>query len=132
LTSNGLAASTFKIISSHPPVSHPQGNTPPKELKNENTTRVENEKKNPEMAYYEPDVFTIKNRMVYRITVMVNETMGHYAKWLDTSVRTIAHANKKTNAGRIYIGEKLILPAEKEQIKKFTENRMMYHKSHEM
>ena len=127
LFETGLAQSTFKIITSPSSGQNPQRITKYKETTNKNVMHVENQKKKLETTIYEPDLLVIGNKTIFKITVMGNETMGHYARWLNVSVMAIAQVNHKRNAGNIFIGEKLILPAGKEKIKKFTDDRTRFH-----
>jgi membrane-bound lytic murein transglycosylase D len=126
LSGGGLAGSAFKIPESGQSGLSNKRDVSFKAAKKGSDIDVENKKTVPQATAYEPERLVIENRTVYKITVMVNETLGHYARWLEVSVSVIARLNKKQN-GRIYVGEKLILPAGKDNIRKFTDNRMMYH-----
>lgn len=61
------------------------------------------------------------------IYVQSNETLGHYAQWLEISAQAIRKLNAMGYHEKINIGQKIRLPLRKGQAKNFIKNRQKHH-----
>jgi membrane-bound lytic murein transglycosylase D len=62
------------------------------------------------------------------IVVSVDETIGHYAEWLDIATWKIRKLNNMGRGSDIRLNKKLQLPIEqKDMVEKFIETRLQYH-----
>ncbi len=76
---------------------------------------------------YNFDMTKIEKNL-YKISVEIDETPGHYSDWLVTKMVTINQLNGK-NIRKINFGDSLILPIKDDQISSFNMQRMEYHQS---
>ncbi len=63
-----------------------------------------------------------------QIQVETDETLGHYADWLDIPTKRIRHLNKFRYGRPIHYGQKLRIPFGKVSQEEFEERRYLYHK----
>lgn len=73
-------------------------------------------------------VKTVKGTATGTILVEVEETLGHYADWLEIPTRTIRQLNRFQYGRAIQYGQKLQLPFAKVSKEDFEERRYLYHK----
>lgn len=66
-----------------------------------------------------------ENSAVIRISV--NETIGHYADWLDIPTQRIREINYMGGRSTIRINQTLTIPVDKETVEQFTRRRLEYH-----
>jgi len=65
---------------------------------------------------------------LYKISVEIDETPGHYADWLVTQLATLSKLNGRS-IRRINLGETILLPIKDEKISSFNKQRVEYHQS---
>lgn len=67
--------------------------------------------------------------MIQGVTIKVgrNETLGHYARWTQVSVKTIISANPGINPNRIGLGQKIKLPVAGAALANFYEKRRRFN-----
>ncbi len=73
-------------------------------------------------------VKTVKGTATGTIQVEVEETLGHYADWLEIPTRKIRRLNRYRFGKPIHYGQKLKLPFAKVTKEDFEERRYLYHK----
>jgi membrane-bound lytic murein transglycosylase D len=73
-------------------------------------------------------VKTVKGTATGTIQVEVEETLGHYADWLEIPTRKIRQLNRFQYGRTIQYGQKLQLPFAKVSKEDFEERRYLYHK----
>lgn len=61
------------------------------------------------------------------IRISVNETLGHYADWLNIPTQSIRRANHMGRRSYIRINQKLIIPADQASLEQFQRKRLEYH-----
>ncbi|MEN8257802.1 MAG: LysM peptidoglycan-binding domain-containing protein [Thermodesulfobacteriota bacterium] len=71
---------------------------------------------------------TVRGVSTGTIQVEVEETLGHYADWLDIPTRKIRRLNRYRFGRAIHYGQKLKLPFAKVTKDDFEERRYLYHK----
>lgn len=62
-----------------------------------------------------------------QIRVTVDETMGHFAEWLDIPTQRIRNLNGMGRSSGIRIGQKLLIPVDADDLDRFVEARLEYH-----
>ncbi|MDA3971212.1 MAG: LysM peptidoglycan-binding domain-containing protein [Desulfobulbaceae bacterium] len=70
----------------------------------------------------------INGHQTGKIQVETDETLGHYADWLDIPTRRIRSLNKFRYGRPIHYGQKLRIPFGKVDREEFEERRYLYHK----
>ncbi len=82
----------------------------------------------------DPDVgrgynFSLRNHYkgAYKISVEVDETLGHYADWLKVSIRKIRSLNNFSRRRSIRLGMSLVLPISAKQVLGFQVKRIRFH-----
>lgn len=70
----------------------------------------------------------IKGRETGQIQVETDETLGHYADWLDIPTKRIRRLNKFRYGRPIHYGQKLRIPFGRVSREEFEERRYLYHK----
>ena len=78
---------------------------------------------------YEFGVHLLSGKGIASITVIANETIGHYAKWLNISSKQILRINKISKRSGIHAGQNLLIPLNQEQLHHFLQARLAYHRS---
>ncbi len=73
-------------------------------------------------------VKTVKGTTIGTIQVEVEETLGHYADWLEIPTRKIRTLNNYRFGRSIHYGQKLKLPFGKVSKDDFEERRYLFHK----
>ncbi len=73
-------------------------------------------------------VYQHNGRSIGIIEVEVEETLGHYAEWLDVSTREIRDLNGFSHGRLLRIGECIKLPLHRASKENFEERRYEYHK----
>ena len=71
---------------------------------------------------------TRKGRETGQIQVETDETLGHYADWLEIPTKRIRRLNKFRYGRPIHYGQKLRIPFGKVSREEFEERRYLYHK----
>ncbi len=62
-----------------------------------------------------------------RIRITVDETLGHYAEWLDIATQRIRSINGMGRSSTIRINQKLLIPGSKSDLDQFIQRRLEYH-----
>ncbi len=70
----------------------------------------------------------VKGRETGQIQVETDETLGHYADWLEIPTKKIRRLNKYSYGRPIHYGQKLRIPFGKVSREEFEERRYLYHK----
>lgn len=80
-------------------------------------------------SIYNLEVRVLKSGKVGIATASLNETMGHYADWLGTSMRRL----RQLNRGRrnIQVKQKVRIPIKHGTLERFKENRIEFHMAQE-
>lgn len=89
------------------------------ELTNSNINQEDN------LSTYYLEVNT--NQNLFEIIVETEETIGHYAEWSNLKAQQIRNSNNISNKSQIILGQKLIIPMDKEQLNSFKQNRAQFH-----
>ncbi len=63
------------------------------------------------------------------IKISVNETIGHYAYWLDIPTQRIREINYMGRRSTIWIGQELTIPVDSITVEQFNRRRLEYHMS---
>lgn len=71
---------------------------------------------------------TRNGRTIGVIQVEVEETLGHYAEWAETSTRQIRRLNNIANGKPLHLHQKLKIPLNRVSAEKFRQNRYEYHR----
>ncbi len=79
-------------------------------------------------SIYSLDAHYIPEEQKAVITITVNETIGHYAEWLDIPTQRIREINYMGRGSSIRIGQELSIPVENERAMDiFNQRRLEYH-----
>lgn len=73
-------------------------------------------------------ITTIRGKTVGTIQVEPDETLGHYADWLEVATREIRKLNGFPFERQIDVGQKIKVPLGKVSKEQFEEKRYEYHK----
>ena len=74
------------------------------------------------------EVWTEKNNVFGLIKVEVEETLGHFADWLEVKTRLLRRLNGLSFGRVVHIGQALIVPLDRVSKERFEEKRFDYHK----
>jgi membrane-bound lytic murein transglycosylase D len=80
-----------------------------------------------DMDIYELELAPYPRSRTAAITVAVNETIGHYADWLDIPTWHIRRANRMGRRSHIRLGQRLSIPGDAEALEQFKQRRLEYH-----
>ncbi len=83
-------------------------------------------------AAFDADVYDLETTLspggaTAAIRVSVNETIGHYADWLDIPTWRIRQANRMGRRSGIRLGQRLTIPVDSETLEQFIQKRLEYH-----
>ena len=73
-------------------------------------------------------VWTEKDKLFGLINVEVEETLGHFADWLEIKTRTLRRLNKLRYGRVVHMGQSLKIPLSRVSKELFEERRFDYHK----
>ncbi|MGD9201924.1 MAG: transglycosylase SLT domain-containing protein [Chitinispirillia bacterium] len=76
---------------------------------------------------YNLDIVVRPGENLATIWISVNETLSHYAKWLNIRTQQLRRVNRMGRRSRILVNQKLTIPVSKEKIDHFTSKRLEYH-----
>ena len=80
-----------------------------------------------------PDYFSIKRKLRHKgqsvgvVQVKVEETIGHYAEWLDVPAREIRHLNGIRYGRALRLNQSIKVPLDKASQEEFEARRLAYH-----
>jgi membrane-bound lytic murein transglycosylase D len=74
----------------------------------------------------DPDRWTIDNQ---RVTVQPDETLGHYADWLELPTQTLRRLNEMHSRSELVIGRRIRLDFSKVRAEQFHERRISHHRA---
>ncbi len=80
-----------------------------------------------DVEVYDLDVTLTGTGNAAEIRVSVDETMGHYAEWLDIPTQRIRNLNRMGRGSAIRIGQRLLIPVKEDALDRFVETRLEYH-----
>jgi len=78
-------------------------------------------------SVYTLDVEKSDRKNTAAIRVSVNETIGHYADWLQIPTYRIRSLNRMGRGSHIRMGQKLQIPGTEDEIAAFSQRRLEYH-----
>jgi membrane-bound lytic murein transglycosylase D len=80
-----------------------------------------------DVQVYNLDVKFSHGKNKAEIYISFDETIGHYAEWLEISTQRIRGLNSMGNRSSIRINQKIIIPADQDAVEKFNRRRLEYH-----
>jgi len=96
------------------------------QVENETINKNEDPKKSVSVDLYKLESTLLRDG-VYQVYVEPEETIGHYADWVNTKSSEIRRLNNMSFGEPIIIGQKIRIPSNPETIKLFNSKRMEYH-----